>query len=130
MPTEKKAFFLEIARKIKEFGYRVFIVNDPHWYYGYFADGANIGYFQYNNSGIGFSTTTAKGSSCSGFRLKNYTDNTYCFSIRQITKQVCERAFAKVPPEYGKLDSNTKIRKNRSLEKFFKDKAWTTFIEI
>ena len=71
---DKKTYFEIAAREIKNLGFRVFVHINKNgqfpYYFGFFSDGKNVGYFQLGDfGGVRWSTVNAPGSFCSGFQF-------------------------------------------------------------
>jgi len=98
----KKEYFDAASQHIKNLGFRVFVHEnkpgeDPY-YYGYFSDGKNIGYFQLGYFfGVRWSTVNGPGShGCgSGFSCEDEG-----VEYGRITRQMLEKAFVSIPSWY------------------------------
>lgn len=96
----KSEYFAIAAKEIKDLGFRVFVnVNEPGktpYYYGYFSDGANIGYFQLGDfGGVRWSSVNKYGSFCSGFSCVDDGVPVEC-----LTAEKLRTAFVVVPSWY------------------------------
>jgi len=118
---ERKEYFELAAREIKNLGFRVFVnINKPgeySYFYGYFSDGKNIGYFQLHEfGGICWNTVNKPGSFCSGFSC-----NDDGVLIQNITAERLREAFVTVPNWYRLSNyeiSRGGVKKYANLEEF------------
>ena len=115
---EKKTYFNEVANAIKRAGFRVFVKanrpGDLPYYYGYYSDGVNVGYFQLGDFGQGvkYNTVNAPGSFCTGFAVLDNPVN-----IEDLTPANLRRAFVTVPGWY-RLGERQRVYKYRDLADF------------
>lgn len=108
-------YLKEAARKIKEFGFRVFVVMHDGFYYGFFSDGKNIGYFEAKPFiGVNLSTHNAKGSDCSGYQVASE------LAVDELTEQNLRECFSVYPSWVGPLDV-VKVVKEKDLDDFLKN---------
>lgn len=118
---DRKEFFAIAAREIKSFGFRVFVnINEPGklpYYFGYFSDGQNIGYFQLGDfGGVRWSTVNKNGSFCSGFSCVD--DGV---QIQDMTADRLREAFQAVPRWYRMRKDDIRrggVKKYASLDEF------------
>ena len=130
-----KANFLAAAAKIKSLGFRV-VINDytrdkyGAFYYGYYSDGQNVGYFQNGDFyGVRWSTVNAPGSVGvgSGFSCEDYGAD-----IENLTREQLLTGFAVVPSWY-RLRKGEKVVKYRNFDEFLearKKSPWSDLIEF
>ena len=118
----KKEYFDAASQHIKNLGFRVFVhENKPGefpYYYGYFSDGKNIGYFQLGDFfGVRWSTVNGPGShGCgSGFSCEDEG-----VEYDKVTRPMLEQAFVSVPSWY-RLGKDEKVCKWKGLDQFLED---------
>ena len=114
---DKKTYFAEVAGAIKAHGFRVFVKeNKPGempYYYGYFSDGVNVGYFQLGDFwGVTYSTVNAPGSFCTGFGVLEEPA-----TIEELTPANLRRAFVTVPAWY-RSGARKRVYKYKDLADF------------
>lgn len=130
---DKQAYFDAACERIKSFGFRVFAhenkPGDFKYYYGYFSDGKNIGYFQLGDFfGVRWSTVNGPGShGCgSGFSCEDEG-----VGIDDLTVERLREAFQGVPYWY-RLGKGERVCKWQDLDTFLRDqqtrkeKGWFT----
>jgi len=130
----KKEYFDAASQHIKNLGFRVFVhENKPGefpYYYGYFSDGKNVGYFQLGDFfGVRWSTVNGPGShGCgTGFSCEDQGVEYY-----KLTRPMLEQAFVSFPSWY-RPEKNDKVVKYRDLDHFLscrKETYWSNLVEI
>lgn len=129
----KKEYFEASSQHIKNLGFRVFVhENKPGefpYYYGYFSDGTNIGYFQLGDFfGVRWSTVNGPGSrGCgSGFSCEDEG-----VDYEKVTRKMLEQAFVSIPYWY-RPEKTDRVVKWKDLDTFLADqreraeKGWFT----
>ena len=108
-------YLKEAAAKIKEFGFRVFVVMRDGFYYGFFSDGKNIGYFEAGPFvGVSLGTYNANGSDCSGYQVASE------LAIAELTEENLRECFSVYPSWVRPLDMK-KVVKYKDLDDFLKN---------
>lgn len=115
---KNRELFLQQAKKIKEFGFTVFIANDEASCYGFVTDGVNIGYFQQDEDPrrIRFSTVHKP---CKNWGT-GFSVNDPWEGLLNVTKEDVLKAF-KTPAFFN--GKRVSVIKFASFDKFMKD-SW------
>lgn len=125
---EKSTYFENAAKAIKNLGFRVFVHDNEKsrlpYFYGYFSDGVNIGYFQLGDfGGVRWSTVNAPGSFCTGFSCEDNGVN-----YEDLTAETLRGAFVRVPRWYRMTETDNRrggVKKFASLEDFLNCKRFS-----
>lgn len=124
----KQEYFQIAAREIKSLGFRVFVhkntrTND-NYLFGYYSDGANIGYFQLADfGGVSLSSVNKPGSFCSGFGITESG-----VFVEDLTTEKLRAAFVAVPRWYRMTAYDARrggVKKYANLEDFLNTKYFS-----
>ena len=119
MSKRKQEYFDAASQHIKSLGFRVFVhdnkAGDFPYYYGYFSDGKNIGYFQLGDFfGVRWSTVNGPGSRGCGCGFSCEDEGV---EYDRLTREMLEQAFVSIPSWY-RPGKNEKVVKYLDLDHF------------